>query len=1691
MNIASSQPGVTSSLMAARWLLPEIQVELHAIQVLLDQAATDSQSESEVADRLRQLGNLLTVAELTLPATLCHELRQALQTTRFSLPARELALEILLRLPDLIGELARDEPDALALTWILRAELQRLLGRPLPEPLSRSIGPPAAVALSAEQLAHYPAERFLPLAAKLHATYRDGLLQYRQTNMAAALQGMQRVVGKLLEIAPQSPSSPLLQALLRILAAMEQARLGPRAALLDLLSEFEPWLARLVTTGAALLNQPPTLLAALQPYAQLAGPMDGHDDTTSPLLPISGTGAAREVLLNELAIEIDHLKTRLEENLDLPALHQECERLRSTIRLLALPDLTRAMQRVIELLSATPERLDRLQLAEAVLELEAAVMNPDSQVAATTQRNSGLRQAQQQFMQQCAQELEELRQRLDDHLTLPGDNPLPPQVEQGLQQLQGGFNLMEWPELATAIGVARTQLLAPQRPAPADLAAIVDLLIGTEFYLQQWLAGERDAPSANLINLCNRLIRAPQEESQATPAPAPAEDASDSGFDAEIAAVFVEEAQEVLAALDEQWPAFAAGAQGALIEVRRGFHTLKGSGRMVAADTVAALAWAVEQRLNQLIDLGHGLSGELIELIDQTRNLLPELLDCFANGQAAAPGWQQLLQRIEASDNAEETKPEPQARPESATATATAAEESLDAVFSREAALHLQRIEQILAHPDSPQGDWRLLERTLHTLKGSANAAGRRPLAQLAGAMLDAVQRHLQEGEAAPTLACRAGAELLPMLVLHAGDDATLPPQFHAAVELLQQPLCEPEALSTRWLDAADTLVAALEQLGSAPQQAQARQQIEQAISAALGEQLPAAIRNWIDHLHLWMAQHFHADRIEARARLALCRQALIESIEAEVLNQPASDWSELWQPLPEPQRPPSTLERAFATPQAEEKRAATAPMSAAASEADEELLAIFMGEAEELLEEIQAIQRHWPDRPAATSEQVAALARALHTLKGGARLVGQRMLADICHEFETRLDSLRVAEVGPDELSGLVRQLQAVISAEQSTDVDIDSPSTRLETPEVALSVLPPETSTVQATGAEPAEITDPIRSPARGETLRLSASLLSHLLDLTNESTLLQERLERQSREFGQAVDEMELTIDRLRDQVRRLDIEAESELRLRHRQGSSERQDFDPLELDRYSQLQQLSRGLVESASDIKDLRDAMAGRLQQMRGQLLQQSHLHTELREGLARAQMVPFSRLVPRLGKMVRQLATELGKDVGLRVINPEVEIDRTVLERLITPLEHMLRNALDHGIESPAQRLALGKSARASITLQLQPQGSNLLLSVSDDGAGINVEQVLHKARSRGLIDPQRQLSPNEALQLIFLPGFSTASVVTQISGRGVGMDVVRNEVQALGGTIDASSRPGEGTCFELRLPYTLSANRALMVRVGGELYALPLETIEGVVRVSPYELEHHYQQPDSRYAYAGRDYRLRHLGTLLFGWNPPTLDGVTRPLPVILLRSQDDAVALQVDALEGSSEIVAKAFAPQFNQVPGIAGASLQGDEGAVIILDLPALLRAKPEGHATSSSLASTHGHDAQTCLVVDDSVTMRKVTSRLLERQGYRVLMARDGVEALAMLNESRPDVMLLDVEMPRMDGFELVSRIRHQSGLEDLPIIMITSRTGAKHRERARELGITHYLGKPYAEQALLLAIDTVTTTAAYPEQRCS
>jgi chemosensory pili system protein ChpA (sensor histidine kinase/response regulator) len=451
--------------------------------------------------------------------------------------------------------------------------------------------------------------------------------------------------------------------------------------------------------------------------------------------------------------------------------------------------------------------------------------------------------------------------------------------------------------------------------------------------------------------------------------------------------------------------------------------------------------------------------------------------------------------------------------------------------------------------------------------------------------------------------------------------------------------------------------------------------------------------------------------------------------------------------------------------------------------------------------------------------------------------------------------------------------------------------------------------------------------------------------------------------------------------------------------------------------------------------------------------------------------MVPFSSLVPRLKRMVRQIGDEVGKGVEISIF-AEGEMDRTVLERMVAPIEHMMRNAIDHGIERPEKRIAAGKPQTGRIRIRLTREGNEVIIEIQDDGAGINTEAIRRKAIERGLITESTKLTEHELMLLIFEAGFSTAETVTQISGRGVGMDVVASEIKTLGGRIDIDSERGKGSRFTVRLPFTVSVNQALMVQIGEDILAIPLANIEGIVRISPYELQTYYDNGELRYEYAGQPYRMRYLGTLLDHNVTPRFEGVYKPIPILLLHGTEQPVALHVDELLGSREVVVKTVGSLLSTISGLSGATILGDGRVVLILDLPALLR---RADATQQADVEEVHVEAELplALVVDDSVTVRKVTGRLLERSGYRVQTAKDGVDAVNVLHDIIPDIMLLDIEMPRMDGFELANIVRHDDRLKNVPIIMITSRTGDKHRSRAMEIGVDRYLGKPFNDVELL------------------
>ncbi|AZE97134.1 Signal transduction histidine kinase CheA [Pseudomonas orientalis] len=759
-----------------------------------------------------------------------------------------------------------------------------------------------------------------------------------------------------------------------------------------------------------------------------------------------------------------------------------------------------------------------------------------------------------------------------------------------------------------------------------------------------------------------------------------------------------------------------------------------------------------------------------------------------------------------------------------------------------------------------------------------------------------------------------------------------------------------------------------------------------------------------------------------------------------------------------------------------------TAPVAAPQPwSADPELLEIFLEEAADILDSSGSALLRWQAEPG-NRQEVETLLRDLHTLKGGARMVEIGPIGDLAHELEFLYEGLSAGLLAPSPelfalLQGCHDRLAQMIDA-VADGLPVGSVDKLIE--RIKSLVHPGDEPAVPV--ALPAGKTDAVVDPA-ADMVKISAELLDDLVNLAGETSIFRGRIEQQVNDARTALTEVETTIERMRDQLRRLDSETQSGLFSRQH-AEAERlsyEEFDPLEMDRHSQLQQLSRALSESASDLLDLKETLERRNQDAHDLLQQQARINTRLQEGLMRTRMVPFERMLPRLKRIVRQVADELGKDVEFVISNAEGEMDRNVLERMAAPLEHMLRNAVDHGLESREVRLQAGKSEKGRITLDLTHEGGDIVFDMRDDGAGVPLEAVRRKAIKRGLLDPDQAISDRDVLQFILQPGFSTAEKITQISGRGVGMDVVHEEVRQLGGSMVIDSIPGVGVHFRIRLPFTVSVNRALMVQCADDQYAIALNTIEGLVRVLPHELAGHYQQDPPCYEYAGQRYELFYLGDLLHTVSRPRLLGQYQPVPVLLMQCNERHVAVHVDAMAGTREIVVKGLGPQFAGVQGLSGATILGDGRVVLIIDLLAHIRARPPALPAQSVDAPLTLNDPLKkrpllVLVVDDSVTVRKVTSRLLERNGMNVLTAKDGIDALALLEEHTPDLMLLDIEMPRMDGFEVAIQVRNDPRLMRLPIIMITSRTGQKHRDRAMAIGVNDYLGKPYQESVLLESI---------------
>ncbi|GHC08593.1 hypothetical protein GCM10010080_24490 [Thermomonas carbonis] len=759
----------------------------------------------------------------------------------------------------------------------------------------------------------------------------------------------------------------------------------------------------------------------------------------------------------------------------------------------------------------------------------------------------------------------------------------------------------------------------------------------------------------------------------------------------------------------------------------------------------------------------------------------------------------------------------------------------------------------------------------------------------------------------------------------------------------------------------------------------------------------------------------------------------------------------------------------------------------------DAELVDIFVEEGGDLLDHSDGLLAQLRDAPE-DREAMVGLQRDLHTLKGGARMAGIMPIGELGHAMETLLeavvaqraelgrDGVPLLERGFDRLHGMITRVAARRAVGLPAGL-IEELDTRAEAPIKAVAEAVDDGLMFVPAPAQKIEL-KPLSAPmvqdgfgedddigirAPQEQVRIRADLLDRLVNYAGEVAIYRSRLEQQLAAFRGTAQEMEQTNLRLRDQLRRLDSETEAQIIARYqREGAAGNETFDPLELDRFSTLQQLSRALGESAADLQALHGSMEDLTRQYETLLLQQSRVSSDLQEGLMRTRMVPFEGLVPRLRRVIRQATGETGKQAQLKLDGAQGELDRSVLERMTAPLEHMLRNAIAHGLETPDARRKAGKGDEGTIRVAVRREGSEVVLQVGDDGAGLDRAAIRARAIDRGLIKPDAILSDGDLDVLILEPGFSTAETVSRLAGRGVGMDVVASEVRQLGGTLDITSRPGEGTTFTLRLPQTLAVTQAVFVKIGDTEYAVPIASVRGVGRISREDMA----KDDALYRYGGEDYALHDLGGLV-GTTSVKAEGQLQ-VPLLLVRSGELRAAVAIDQVVGNREIVVKAGGPQLASVPGIFGATIMGDGRVVVILDIAPLVRrfaAMPRDAAPVEQVVEHRR--VPLVMVVDDSITMRKVTGRVLERHNFEVATAKDGIDALERMADIIPDLMLLDIEMPRMDGYELATAMKADPRMRDVPIIMITSRTGDKHRQRAMDLGVERYLGKPYQEVELM------------------
>ncbi|MGV8934886.1 MAG: Hpt domain-containing protein, partial [Gallionellaceae bacterium] len=1370
-----------------------------------------------------------------------------------------------------------------------------------------------------------------------------------------------------------------------------------------------------------------------------------------------------------------------------------------------------------------------------------------------------------------------------------------------LVQVKGGLYMLSLDDackLILPVQQAIERYVNGSNPSAIEMHAIASAVSSLENYVHGLSQGQK--PDTKILQEVLQSIQSSALQIEEKSVPLEADTPSgvsvrEGGEDAELLEVFLEEAHDVLETLHENLQICQRNphSRDALVIIRRGFHTLKGSGRMVGLTNLGEVAWSIEKALNKWLQDDKSISLSVLELIGDAEVLFQHWVERLRSGDSALIDTTALVSaalRIE--NGAEEIRVADKAAASEVEAEipdivigGISLSPVLFSIATDEAAGIIETLQHLvieLRKAENPVVSYEFV-RAAHTLAGINRSTGFTDIADLAGSLeswlqelmdtatkLDILQlnlleqsinalaemvntlRNKQEPKPRPDLLTRLQIKKKQLNKAQAGEAQTISdklPQNDVEPDYVQQPVMDMGKSESDVLDmlpaADDEHLSRLSSQLQASNEAEDKQIDDDVDLVAYVQRVTQEHAN--EPLQWQSPETLPSSRAEEQEQINSQINDVsaapdsspffldMSELQADSTELPAQAKSELTSPadpftfdfddlvltstppvednspqqsvtqkpqdydlLPdfiatmqdaEPiaenaginsprheipaqaeKQTPRKVQASNADESADREPAHDEKKRAIQDDLDEQLLPIFLEEADEIYPQLMGELSSWKANPHDKDEGLKIarkLQRSLHTLKGSARMAGAMRLGELTHRVEDCLDT---AVAAGKQDAALLEELENFFDRIGNALEKLRSGDTAEEAAVEQVATVVENKSKVAT--AQSGTAVENIEERRESAVLRVRSDIVDDLVNEAGEISVARSRMEIELSAFKGGLIDLNGSVQGLRKLVREIEMHAEGQMQARAAVAGDSAEKFDPLEFDRFTRFQELTRFMNESVHDVQTVQQTLLKNLDETSAAMSAQSKLNTTLQQSLMSIRMLPFSSTSQRLYRIVRQTAKELGKKVNLELYGTEIELDRGVLEKMTAPFEHLLRNAIVHGLESPEQRELKGKQPIGNISLTLRQEGNEIVFDFKDDGAGLDTAKIRKKAVEQGMLQANEMISDENVMLLIFETGLSTAAELTEISGRGVGMDVVLSEIKALGGRIEVASEPDKGASFTIYLPLTLAVMKALMVKAGNETYAIPSVMVEQVQQVKPEALIELYKSGQAQWQ--GKTYPLYYLPRLL-GDSERTPE--SKPYnPILLLHSGEQRMALHLDELSGNKEVVVKNVGEQLARLSGIAGATVQANGNVVLILNPVPLAQQGMQAKKVSAKAITETVRRIPVVMIVDDSLTVRKITTRLLTRVGYEVVTAKDGVDALEQLVDIIPDVMLLDVEMPRMDGFELTKQLRRDNKTRNLPIIMITSRTAEKHKNYAFELGVNGYLGKPYQDEELLANI---------------